>query len=553
MLKELNIKNLILVKEASISFRKGLNVVTGETGAGKSVIIGSLKLIFGERANSDIIRRGEQRCVVEAVLDVTGNKSVLDIVEDMGIEVEDNLLVIRRIINLDGNNRQFINSCSVPLSVLKNIAGNMIDIHGRHEHQSLFNLEMHRTFLDWFAGLATVVEDYNNDFVEYQKLLTKIKSIEDKIKDNEREKQLWEYELNEIESVQIEPDEDDTLEREYSVASNATEIKSKCFEFYESLYGKDNSVYDSVSVLSRLLTELAKLDDFFGSKLDSLDDANATIEALASEVRQRGENIDTDSDRIVQMESRIALFEKLKHKFARSIPEILDYAEELKLKINDQEQIGEELLELKHCKGTLYTRLVDKSKKINVSRKKRAPDLCSKIESELKKLGMPESKINIRIDISETPVLSACDSVEFMFAANRGESWSALRKTASSGEISRLMLALKSTFASVDSIGVMVFDEIDVNIGGTTARDVGRRLRALSEKHQVLCITHLHQIAGFGNAHYKVEKSVVGDRTFAEITELDINERIEEIARMLGGQNLTSVTLVHAKELIENN
>ncbi len=551
MLKELNIKNLVLVKEASISFKTGLSVITGETGAGKSVIIGSLKLISGERANSDIIRRGEKRCVVEAVFDISSNKPVSQILEDMGMDSDDNLLVIRRVINIDGNNRQFINSCTVPLSVLREVCAKIIDIHGQHEHQSLFNLETHRVFLDWFAGLTETIENYNDDFIEYRKISDKIESVEKKIKDNEREKQLWQYELNEIESVRIDPNEEESLEREYQIASNAGEIKSRCFEFYESLYGMDDSIYDSLSALNRVLSDLSKLDDFFADKIDILNDITATMEILAGEVKNRGEDINIDEQSIVLMESRIASFEKLKRKFSKSIPEILDYAEELKSKINDQEQVGEELLELKSRKENLYNTLITKSDEINLSRKKSISKLCSKIEDELKKLGMCESKINIKLDLSDTPVMSACDCVEFMFAANKGESWSPLRKTASGGEISRLMLALKSTFASVDSIGVMVFDEIDVNIGGTTARDVGKRLRALSANRQVLCITHLHQIAGFGNAHYKVEKFVAEDRTFAKITELDINDRIEEIARMLGGQNLTSVTLVHAKELIE--
>ncbi|MDX9702605.1 MAG: DNA repair protein RecN [Candidatus Auribacterota bacterium] len=553
MLKELRIKNLILVKDVSITFGEGLNIITGETGAGKSVIIGSLKLILGERSSTDIIRTGEDKSTVEAVFDILDNNPVKDILNQAGIDLEDDLLIIKRDIYRDKTNRQYINGSPVPLSTLKELGEFLIDIHGQHDHQSLFNTDMHRTFLDWFADLRRKVDQFQIDFQKYMSLDTQLKKLIGQQEKNDQNRRIWQYELQEIRQANLSIDEEETLDQEYTRCSHAREIQEKCYDLYEILYERDNSVRDTLGVATRILEELSAFDESFHKKTEICGQISALIDDLSQEIRAEAERSEVNPVLLKELEDRIGVIEKLKRKFKMTLPQLLQYAQNLDENLKSDTIQYEKIESLKNECEKIFKQLTSIAGEISKRRTDSAPELCKKIEEEFKQLDMPDARLHISITHCDSLTETGFDHVEYMFAPNRGETWSPLKNTASGGEISRIMLALKSTFATADNISTMIFDEIDVNLGGKTAGKVGQRLSALSRNHQVICITHLPQIASCAKKHFKVEKSIIGDRTVTTIIDLNIEQRIDEIARMLGGELVTSVAKIHAKELIEKN
>ena len=552
MLKELKIKNLILVKETNISFNQGLNVITGETGAGKSVILGSLNLILGERTHNSIIRKGEKSSHVEARVDITNNESIKKILAESGLPINKNELVIERVLSLNGSNRQFINGVAVNLSLLKHIGKYFLDIHGQHDHQSLFNTDTHRDFLDWFADQSNDVKKFKNEYEIYIQSLKELENLKETKKNNENDRKLYEYELAEIEKAAIITDEEDSLNEQYSKIANSKEIKDQCFHINELLYDSDKSVYSVIGNINQILSQLSSYDNFFLTQTEICEQINTLIEELSQETRRHGEESEYNPGLLQELEDRINVLENLKRKFNKSIPEIIQYSEKLKQRLLSEDSLDDRINSLEEKIKKIRNDLLNNADIISEKRQLHAPKLCGKIETEFRRLGMNDAKIQVLIEKQNELTDSGWDRVEFLFAPNKGELWSPLRRTASGGEISRIMLALKSTFANADNIPVMVFDEIDVNIGGETARQVGKRLKDLSESHQILCITHLPQIAGFAQTHFKVEKKVAGERTLTTINKLNKPDRINEIARMLGGSNLTSVTRRHAMELIDN-
>ncbi|MCD6459474.1 DNA repair protein RecN [bacterium] len=552
MLKELKIKNLILVKETTVMFDKGLNVITGETGAGKSVIIGSLNLLLGERTHNSIIRKGEKSSSVCAVVDISAVSSIKGFLAEQGIRVDNNELIIERILTVNSNNRQYINGTAVSLNLLKSIGKIFLDIHGQHDHQSLFNIDTHKNFLDWFAGQLPALEKFKTEFELYQSCIKELGNLKETKRNSENDQKLWKYELAEIEKAQLNAGEEKSLNEQYSKIANAKEIKEKCFQINDILYDSDQSVHCTIGSIARILQELSSYDNFFLTQTEICEQINTLIEEVSQETRRHGDESEYNPCLLQELEDRIDVLENIKRKFNKNIPDIINYADKLKSRLLNEESLDDKINLLEKKIEKIHNNLLDNADIISKKRRSYAPKLCDKIENEFKRLGMNDAKIQVLIEKQSDLTDTGGDRVEFLFAPNVGELWSPLRRTASGGEISRIMLALKSTFADADNIPVMVFDEIDVNIGGETARQVGHRLSELAKSHQILCITHLPQIAGFAQTHFKVEKQVVGDRTLTKISKLNRNDRIDEIARMLGGTNLTSVTRRHAKELIDN-
>lgn len=553
MLKELRIKNLILVKDVAITFGDGLNIITGETGAGKSVIVGSLKLILGERSSTDIIRSGEDKTTVEAVIDISRNKPVQELLNNAGIDVEDGLLIIKRDIRLDKTNRQYVNASPVPLSLLKDLGEHLVDIHGQHEHQSLFSTDMHRTFLDWFAGIRQQVEQFGEEYHRFLGIERQLNKRLEQQNKNEQNRKIWQYELQELEQTQLSVEEEETIDQEYTRCAHSKEIQEKCLTVYDILYESDQSVRDAVGSVSRMLDELSAYDQSFAGNIELCAQISALIDELAQDIRSKSEQNEYNPALLKELEDRITVLEKLKRKFKMSVPELVEYRQQLKTNLDNDVVAHEQIEDLRKEYESLRKALNRQAQAISNKRAEYAPMLCKRIEEEFRRLDMPDAKITIAIDRLESLTSTGYDQVEYMFAPNKGEAWSPLKSTASGGEISRIMLALKSTFATADNISTMIFDEIDVNLGGTTAGKVGQRLHDLSKNHQVICITHLPQIACCAKQHFKVQKTVADERTVTTICALDAQNRIDEIARMLGGELVTSVARIHAKELIEKH
>lgn len=329
MLRELYIKNFVLVKESAVFFKKGLNIITGETGAGKSVLIGSLSMILGERASSDIIRKGENKCSAQAVVDIAGNSEVKEILEEAGIDFSDDYLIIKREIFTDGNNRQYINGSPVPLSLLKKVSANIFDLHGQHDHQSLFNIESHRKFLDWYADIKFMVAEFTAGYHRYNKILEELSELEETARNTEQNLRLWKYEVEEINSAELAENEEEELEKEYTLISKAKEICEKSYGIYETLYADDNSVHNILGTVLRQISDLAGYDDFFDSKTEVCEGIICQVQEMAEEIRMRGETIEFNPSRLAEIEQRIQVLEKLKRKFSKSIPEILEYKHEL--------------------------------------------------------------------------------------------------------------------------------------------------------------------------------------------------------------------------------
>jgi DNA repair protein RecN (Recombination protein N) len=579
MLQELNIKNYALIEKLRLDLSSGLNILTGETGAGKSIILGALGLILGERGNIDSIRTGEDSAVIKALMDVSNNSNIADIISKIDLDNEDNdgVLLLSREISKNGRSRCWINDQSSTISTLREIGDYLVDIHGQHEHQTLFRSEKHLEILDDFAGLKEHVKDINNLYNQLRKLILEHDQLLKEREESLKEKDLLEFQLNEIKDAKLDIDEEEKLLRERQILNNAELIFELANKIYQHIYDSDDPNIPSVlDILKSLRTDLLKLRQV-DSELEELESRYENtiyeLEDIASQIIDYRDGVEFDPRKIAEVESRLDLIHKLKRKYGtETIAGLLEYKNIVSSKLNDItlsssriDSIEEEIREI-----------TDKAKKsalmLSEKRQDYAKKLKKMIEKELKTLGMERTVFEVQVTQNE--ILSndedylilndngknlkfssnGIDFVEFLISPNPGEDLRPLTKIASGGEISRIMLAIKTVLATGtthSSPVTLIFDEIDTGIGGRIAEVVGRKLKELSKSLQVICITHLPQIASLADTHYRVQKKVVDDRTIVEVENLDADERIREIARMLAGEKITEVTLAHASEMIQ--
>lgn len=563
MLLELKIKNFVLIEDLKIQFDKGLNILTGETGAGKSILIDALSGVLGERMTTDNIRSGYERATLEGVFNISGLQQVKSILEESGIDYDDDTLVIRRELYTTGKGRCFVNSTQIPVSKLKEISEYLVDIHGQNEHQNIVKVVKHRELLDSFAGLEDLVDRVREHHARLNMLQEKIDSFEIDEKEKARRIEYLQFAINEIESAALSPDEEQRLENESTILANAEKLFEE-INTSSALMKGDGGIIQNLKRVEQSLVSISKYDPEIANITEPVREAMYSLEDAAAFLRDYEKNIDFSPQRINEVEERLAVISRLKKKYGNSIQEINDYAaragDEMEAISSSDEEIG-------RLKEDYKKTLLDVKKiafELSDKRKESARRLEDSVMKELKDLGMDGSVFRISIKREFSPdgqieqdnkryVLypHGLDRIEFLLSANRGEDLKQLRRVASGGEMSRIMLALKKVILSADIVDSLIFDEVDAGIGGKIAEVVGRKLKSLSDKRQVLVITHLPQIAAMSDSHYTVSKENLNERITTIVKNLGKEERIKEIARMLAGERITDISMVHAREMIE--
>ncbi len=562
MLLELKINNFILIEDLKLKFDHGLNILTGETGTGKSILIDALSGVLGEKMTTDMIRAGNERAILEGVFDITNLPQVKSLLDESGIDYDNNILVQRRELYSSGKGRCFANSTQIPIAKLKEISEYLVDIHGQNEHQSIVKAARHRELLDSFGRLEDKVTQVN---VYYNKLNNLQERI-DSFKIDEREKarriEYLSFAIKEIESAKLVPGEEQTLETESAILSNAEKLFEE-INNSSSLLKDDGGIIQNLKKVERSLVSISEYDPAISNTLDTIRSALYPLEDAAAFLRGYEKNIDFSPQRINEVEARLSLISGLKKKYGNTIEEIIEYLkkskDELKTISTSDEEIGKLTEEYKAAVKETKLLAFDLSEK----RKVAAKVLEEKVMAELKDLGMDGTvfRISIQRDFSpdgkiekdnKTYVLypHGLDRIEFLISANEGEDLKQLKKVASGGEMSRIMLALKKVILSADIVDTLIFDEVDAGIGGKTAEIVGRKLKSLAGDRQVLVITHLAQIAAMSDNHYTVLKEKVNERVTTLVKNLNRTEKIKEIARMLAGEKITDISLKHAQEMV---
>ncbi|MDP4230740.1 MAG: DNA repair protein RecN [Bacteroidota bacterium] len=567
MLRSLFIKNYALIEEITVTFDRGLSIITGETGAGKSILMDAISLLLGERASSDLIRRGQPKAIVEAEFDISSLPEIKNYLESSGIECDSSVLILRRELNQKSAARAFINDSPASISVLKELGSELIDLHGQHEHQSLLRPEKHIDFLDEYAGLAAD----RKRFQEYFDAFNSLKDERDELLHNReqiaRERDFYQFQLNEIKNIDPKRGEDDEIERELSVLENSEELRDLAGGLHEELYAAEDSIHQRLAKAKSSLERLSKIDSSFSDQLREFQSAVASINEISHTLSHYSDRIEFQPQRLEELRSRQLAISRLKKKYGPALDDVLALAEKLQAQLGPDEDIDEKLEAIDKELFSLQTKATDAAQKLSDDRKKSAKKFEKMIIEELVSLGIENGKFKIDIENIETkssemtPVAFGAknyattrkgfDKVEFFISTNKGEEPKPLVKVASGGEVSRIMLALKTVLSAGDKIPLMIFDEIDSGISGRIAQQVGKAMKSLSQKHQIIAITHLGQIAAFADTHYAVEKSSAGEVTTSVLRKLSKAEHEEEIARLISGSSVTDRSLEAARSLLQ--
>ncbi|MGH8046438.1 MAG: DNA repair protein RecN [Chthoniobacterales bacterium] len=549
MLASLRIRNFALVESLAWEIPAGFVAITGETGAGKSILIGGLGLLLGERADKSSIRSGESECVVEAAASLRDDSPIHALLAEAGIEpCEDGQLLLKRVVSASGSGRQFVNGSPCTLALLREIGDRLIDLHGPHDHQSLFSRDAQTRLLDAFGAATAALADYRTARAEWLTLEHEQAEASAHSQAREREIALLEHQSGEIEAAALKPDEEEALVANQQTAANATRLKELAAAAAQALSEAEDSAESRIAEVGRLIRELAKLDP---SQAGIAARHAALVEETGDISRALigyGDRIDADPRSLAEIESRLDLLQNLKRKYGATLAEVIAFGEDAAQRLGSLRGQVERSANLDAEISAAKKHTLAAGAKLSKLRAAAAPKLASSVRKHLADLGFLKVGFEIRLEAGE-PGPEGLETVEFVFAPNPGEPAQPLRSIASSGEISRVMLALKTSLAAQDEVPVLVFDEIDANVGGEIAHAVGAKMREIGVLRQVLCITHLPQVASAAGAHFVVSKSVVGGRTISLLDEVAAKKREEEIARMLGSRS-GEAALAHARELL---
>ncbi|NCF86325.1 MAG: DNA repair protein RecN [Verrucomicrobiaceae bacterium] len=549
MLSVLKITNLALVDVLTWELGDGLVCVTGETGAGKSIIVGAIKLVLGDRADRSLVRTGTEACTVEAVFELPNVALVNEQLEAFGFEpCEDNQVVIKRVIGAKSGGKQFINCSPATLTVLKALGHFLVDLHGPHDHQSLISQDRQLNMLDAFAGSEKVRINYVEAYKKWAGLAKELEELSTSERANEQEIDLLRFQIQDIGDADPKPDEVGPLEQRHQVASNAAHLMSITGKLLNQLADSDTSVINQLADSARLIRDLQSTDPQTSEFTREFDSAQGELEEMVGSLRSYVEDLEIDPKEISEIEDRINLLETLKRKYGNTIEEVIAFRERAVAKLSKIEGRGDAIAKLESDLKKVRKAVDSKAVKLTQARRAAAPKLSRRIADHLKDLGFKRSKIEIDLVPFEFPAPQGAETVDFIFAPNPGEPSKPLRIIASSGEMARVMLAVKSALAKQDAIPLLVFDEIDANVGGEIASAVGAKMSELAKNHQVISITHLPQVAALADGHCVVEKEFASNRTRSRLQTIDGNDRIAELARMLGGDAKSAKA--HAKSLL---
>jgi DNA repair protein RecN (Recombination protein N) len=557
MLKLLRIKNFALIPRVELELDLGFSLLTGETGAGKSILIDALGLVLGGRASADLIRTGEDHATVEAVVESAALRALL---EARGLPADDDEIILRREVHASGKGRASVNGALVPVGVLKEIAPAIAHIHGQHESQGLLDPQSHLELLDHHAGVAADAAAVADVFRRMREVEAALESLTRDRREQERRREMLEFQVGEIDKAALSPGEEEALRQEKKVQANAGKLATLGGEAYGLLYEDEAAVLSRLGQIARRLEELARIDPRFEPYLEVRGAVRAQLEDLALFLRDYQESLQVSPTRLDEIESRLALVERLKKKYGATVEDVIAFRERCRVELEAIASPEERERALEAERAALAVRYRTAALKLSKKRREAAKDLARRVQAELGELAMERTRFEVGFEPATIPAEGGdpaawtergLESAEFLLSPNAGEELRPLARIASGGELSRLLLALKSV-ANLDAEGkTLVFDEVDAGIGGRVAEVVGRKLRAMASRHQVLCVTHLPQIAALADRHYVVRKRVEKGRTVTDVSSVAETERVDEVARMLGGETVTDTARRHAREMVK--
>lgn len=570
MLRFLSIKNYALIEAVEVEFESGLNILTGETGAGKSIIIDALSLLLGERATAEVVRRGAEKAVVEGIFAVGNHTRLKNLFQTESLEWQDDL-ILRREVSAKGQSRCFVNDSPVPVATLKMIGDRLVDLHGQHEHQSLLRSATHIGLLDEFGGLEGLVEEYRESYTALSELFALLRELLQRERELKERKELYEFQIKEIDNVHPESGEEEELENELRILENAEKLFDATAQLYQLLYEGEQSVYDALVKARNQLEDLSRIDVTFEEPQKECASAVAIVGELTKFVQRYNSKIEFNPERLEFIRERLGQFTLLKKKYGGSMEAVLEHRRRIGEAFALAENFDSELQNVRTKIEEERKRCSLAAQRLSAKRQEIVPALSKAVCQELAKVGIPHAQFDVRITqekMSRTDgsaeyayvklgrdfyeaTAEGIDTVEFYLSTNVGEELQPLVKVASGGEISRIMLALKTILAKADRLPLLVFDEIDVGISGRIAQAVGRSLKQLAQFHQIIAITHLPQIASVADCHFAVEKSEHADRTVSTIRKLSDEERVREVAKLLSGDEVTETSLQSARELLQ--
>jgi len=555
MLLELRIKNFAIIDELTLTFSKGVNILTGETGAGKSIILNAVQLLLGDKASEELIRSSEEEASVEALFDISGNREVKGRIQEKGQKLsgagEEDSLLIRRVISRSGRGRAFLHGNLATLGILSEVGEDLLSIYGQHEHQSLQRVDTHIDILDEFGELMELRKQFQDLFQRFASLSQEMEKIRGEKERREKERELMTFQSKEIEKAEIRIGEEEALKEEKRILVHAKKLMDFANASEEVLYSNEGSAIERIQSVLHQGKEMTGIDPSLSTTLRNLDGALIQLEEVALALRDYSRRVELNPVRLEEVENRLEEIDRLKRKYGSTEEEILRFKERTDHALKSFTSDEERLSRLEQEIEPLREEMTQRAQKLSRERKRVASELKRSVEKELATLGMKKTTFEVRIE-SQVLFPKGKDRLEFLISPNIGEEVKPLAKIASGGELSRIMLAMKRILAKVGGRQVLIFDEVDAGIGGAIAEVVGRKLRELSKHHQVICVTHLPQIACFADRHYSVKKEVRAGRTVTVVDPLEREARVEEIARMLGGVKVTEKTRAHAQEMIEN-
>lgn len=562
MLKTLEVKDYALINQINVEFGKGLNIITGETGAGKSILIDAMGLLLGERASTEVVRKGANKSIVEGIFDVEGNNKVKILLGENEIDDYPEL-ILRREISLKGANRCFVNDTPVSLSFIKEIGNLLVDLHGQHEHQSLLHTETHIDYLDEFGNYDDLLSKYKNKYDELIKTEREIETLREREAILIEKKEIYAFQINEIDNVSPEKGEEEKLNDELKILENSEKLAELSSEVYQTLYEADKPVHDSIVKVKNDLSTLAEIDKSFIESLNEAETVLALINDISSFIRSYESKIDLKPEYIEEVRERLGSIHMLKKKYGGTVQSVLEHRKKIGKEFELAENFSERITDLNKKLNSFRVEAGKLAKGISEKRKTESKKVRKSIEDSLKELGISHPNFQTKI-LNELAVdnnfitvngksfrcsAKGIDKVEFYISTNQGEDPKPLAKVASGGEISRIMLSLKSTLAKNYKLPLLIFDEIDVGVSGRIAQKVGNVLKALAEYHQIIAITHLPQIAGLADHHYEVKKTDDKNRTSSSIEKLTDEGRVREVAKLMSGEKVTKASIKGAQEL----
>lgn len=552
MLSELRIRDYAVVDDLTLSLAPGLNVLTGETGAGKSIIVGALSLLLGERASSSVVRTGAARATVEAVFEVAELPAVAERLDALGFRAEDDVLILRREVASEGRNRAWVNGSPATASVVGELGSALVDLHGQHEHQTLLRPREQRDILDAFAGAEGDAEQVETLYRELQELRGELEAREDRRRDVESRADFLRFQLQEIDDAALSPGEDEELEAEVARHEHAEELVRGADAASQTLYAGDDAVSDRIAEVRHTIRDLARFDPELAQHADALDEAYHLAAEVGRALGDYASSVDHDPGRLEEARQRLDRVLRLKRKYGPELADVLATAQRVREELEELDAADHDLSELGRRIEEAEARLTEGAAALSEKRRDAARRLSARITDELPALGLKDATFDVSLSPYEQPSAGGGEGVEFLVSPNPGFAPMALARVASGGELSRVMLALKGTLADVDHVPVLVFDEIDAGIGGSVGSAVGSKLQEVGSRHQVFVVTHLAQVASKAAQHLLVEKTTSGDQTITatSVRPLDGEDRVAEIARMLGGDPGSKTSREHAKELL---